>query len=69
MPFNRRCTQMNADNNREKTLSQSRPGRVPLGASFFRALPDLLICVHLRPSAVTLFFNHLTVAESEYVRG
>ena len=60
--------QMNADKNREKTLSQSRPGRIPIGALVFRALPALLICVHLRPSAVKLYFDSMEAAQSEYAR-
>jgi hypothetical protein len=53
---------MAADKKREETLIQSRPDRVLVGAPVFRALPFLLICVHL-PSAVKLFFNCLVPAK------
>jgi hypothetical protein len=46
---------MNADKNRAEKLIQSSQGRAPVGALLLRVLPSLLICVHLRASAVQLF--------------
>jgi hypothetical protein len=57
MHFNRRYSQMNAAKNRAEKLILSSPGRAPVGALLLRALPSLLICVHLRPSAVQLFLT------------
>jgi hypothetical protein len=55
---------MDADKCREEQMIRSGQDRAPIGASVFRALPFLLICVHLRPSAVKLFFNCLVPAKS-----
>jgi hypothetical protein len=55
---------MNADKNREETLIQPKPDRMPVGTPVFRAWPFLLICVHLRPSAVEMHRSGLEVCGS-----